>query len=143
MLWGMKVLRMTVFIDPGLEPMTTITRDSDFKDSLQSVRDEMIAFSEETFVAHDAVVEAMKRFDKQRARDMALTYFWNRDALQRMKSTSVMTMTRPAPLSVNELKQVLKQIHRCRDWRGIKIIQIAEDLQLVTLTSKGEIEVDS
>ena len=77
----------------------------------------------------------------KREQAQALLYFWDTHALERVRANGVLAGTEPAPLNVDEIKIVLRQIVKHPLYEGQSVIVISEDLKFVRVL-KGKVVVN-
>lgn len=149
----MDVLRTTLWSSP-VQQLTTVVRAQDLKKG-ESFSTLLAARPSDAFVTHDAfnmpegdietaTMWAVQRYMKDdhasREQNMALSFFWNGDMLRQVTEGGVLTNHHPAPLSADEIREVLVQLHGHPNYRKQTVVCVAEDWTLVTLSPDGTIK---
>lgn len=145
----MRILRQSAFASPDMPPVTTMIRESDAPDTLESVRERMLApdllvvsdiFETEDLVTEvEMVAEGMARIDAERESNMAVLYFHDLEALRITKPGGLLTTNRPAPLSEDQIRVVLDQLARHPNYEGQTVVVHDENMKPVTL-KKGKLD---
>lgn len=115
----MRVLRSSAY-SPALKPLTTVMRDSDVIDTLESIRagipreDDVLVITD-LFEMEDGVIEAathaaLARLNRDEERNMAILYFWATMTLRSVTDEGMLVMPAPAPLSEEQVRAVFEQI---------------------------------
>lgn len=113
----MRVMRTSNYIGMFDPPLITVVRDSDVRDTLESMHASFEHKSPEQFVVSDifdmpdggiaeATVEAARRLDdaqKRREQDMAIRFFWVAQMLPMIHENGTVISDKPAPLTREEL----------------------------------------
>lgn len=155
-----KILRSSMYRHGwDKQPVTVVVRARDLRTSPEKAAEEMEAVSPGAFVVSDifevddevyndpvkATFAGMRRLDDSARLDtemnMALCYYWNANALDRLNSGGVLTSTRPAPLTEDQLSIVLRQLSRHPNYKQQRIMQYARNGRRVTFHD-GKIEVE-
>lgn len=137
--------------------MTTIARDCDLLDTLESAAIHMQAkTAEEGALAlieifetpgavsiEDASVEGMRRRDARadQEENQAILYYWSVFKWGVLTDGGTLTMDKPAPLTRDEIAVVLEQLARHPEYEGFRIISTDQTGALVVLAN-GKIEED-
>lgn len=143
----MHVLRTTVFSSLA-DSLTLVVRESDvvsFSEVLGG-RQPTEFVAHEVFEMHDADIQVAtiaamaRRTDDQALREhhMAMSFFWNGSALGMVKAGGVLHNDKPAPLSKDEIRQVLIQLATHPHYNNQTVICVSEDGKTVMLAN-GEL----
>lgn len=146
----MRVLRASCYATPGLPPITTVVRDCDIVDTLESAR--VASLVPGALVLHDlfevdrgtnirsATMQAVERIDAEQEGNMAVLYHYNGQWLGNVSSGGVLTATRPAPLTPDEIEVVFDQLKSHPNYDGQLIASPSNDGTLVQMKPDGTIE---
>lgn len=145
-----RVLRMTNWPPLGAgEPVTVIVEEDSLEGTVEESVAHMLEASAGTFVAVDvfesgagvaahlagAARAAAARDDERNA---AILYYWAAAHLPLLAEHGVLMTRDPAPLSADEVRDVLLQLSRHPAYRGQRVVVAAADGTIVTL-SEGEV----
>lgn len=138
----MKALRSTIYVSPT-ESKTVFMRE----DAVTAPFSEMIVALEvpgalvvsEVFEIDESIdMPTLAKLARQKAqvrakreKDQAVLYFWDMHALGLVRAHGVLTATEAAPLNVDEIKVVLRQIMKHPLYEGQSVIVISEDNKIV------------
>jgi hypothetical protein len=147
-----KVLRSSLYLTPESRPVSVVMREQDATRPLEDVADEMNKVACSGFVINDifevddetyqnfpkCVVAGINRLAHNSVRSieekrMAIAYFWNASMLSIASANGVLANPKPAPLSVEQLKVVARQLCRHHSYKGQVIIMIANDGDIVRI----------
>lgn len=142
----MRVLRSTLFA-PDLSPgITTVVRESDLVDTVDSARVGMETFNDGIFVFTDvfeiddrmtvegATAEAMSRFEEEMEKNAAMLFYWNAGHLPHVAPGGTLSGSEPAPLSATTIRSVFAQLIHHPNYRDQTLIAYAEDGEEVKVT---------
>jgi hypothetical protein len=147
----MRVLRSSAFPKLHAEPMTTVVRDEDVRDTLESMRAQLLELQPEVFKTFDlfempdgsieqATFKALERMDKEREKDQAVLFFWVADHMfNAVSSKGAVISPNTAPLTVEQIAEALEQIARHPRYVEQFVSQLSEDGRTVKLV-KGEVK---
>lgn len=147
----MRVLRSTMY-GPELSPLTTVVRDSDVTDTLESVRFGAPDSVPELFVAteifemDEASIESATTTALERMaplhddeRNMAILFYWATAHLRLTKRGSgMLIMPARAPLSDTQVRATFEQILKHPIYQGQSVQSTAQDGTVVRIED-GEI----
>lgn len=71
------------------------------------------------------------------SRNMALLFFWDAMAMQKLKPGGVCSATKPAPLSAGQIKDVFRQLRKHPVYDAHQVISISEDGEMVHMTPES------
>lgn len=149
-----RAVRATMYPPPGYPGrlVMTVVRDVDVTVSLEEyvakvAQPGLFTLFDVFDVRDDCSIERATEMACERQRQraeretaMALFYHWNAGRLPMLRPGGVTTATRPAPLSVEELTEAMKQLARHPDYRSHTVIAIAEDGTVLSMRN-GEVAV--
>lgn len=145
----MRVLRSSCFVDMVHPPLTTVVRDKDIRDTLESA-----AISSQqpgTLVVHDifempdhatiqhATRKAMQRIDLKREQNMAVLFFWSLGHFRLLTKGGTLFMDKPAPLTPEDIRYVFEQLKVEPSYNDFRLTSIAYTGERVRLV-EGEIK---
>jgi hypothetical protein len=149
----MKALRSTIYMSPS-EAKTMFVREdalaAPISDTTTAEVEVPGAFVISEVFEIDASIDmsALAKIAQQKLRvrarreqDQATLYYWDMHALAHVRADGVLTATEPAPLSVDEIKVVLRQIAKHPMYEGQIVMAISEDLKIVRMKA-GKVEVE-
>jgi hypothetical protein len=142
----MRVLRISLW-GPDLEPLSMVVREHDMTLPLEEVvrqqvespdapgyvSHEILEVEEEDIAAVTLGIVRRHAEQQERERNAAMLYWWDAAQLPRLTEGGVLTATKPAPLSVDEIRDALEQLARHPHYRGQLVVSIAEDGRVVTM----------
>lgn len=144
----MRVLRSSLYDSPAEPPMTTVVRDSDTRDTLESHRVDLLhKFTEHWAIydifdmadggIEDATLEAIKRqaANAEQEGHQAMLYYWTVMTWERVTPGGTIFMDKPAPLSREEVVEVFEHLARRPDYENYHVVTHARDGEPVTLTN--------
>lgn len=156
----MRVLRSTMYRPPerdGFHPVTIVIREPDLSEPMDKAMEAATkplpspAFIvAEVFIVPDgtsierATFEAHRR-QQERSRaecDMAIGFFWYLGWFLRMTEGGVIGATKPAPLEVDDLEAIARQLAKEPSYRRQTVRQIARDGRFVVLAD-GKVTVEA
>lgn len=138
----MRVLRTSVYMDADHPPLTTVVRDCDLADTIESAAHQLesshqtpgVLVLNEVFEVQDEfgdIVEvtavALQRIDSAREKNMALLYHWAGDTLASLTDTGVLVMDKPAPLDRVSMLLVFGQLKQHPNYREQTVIGFDSD----------------
>lgn len=129
----MRYLRLSLYGDPR-NPLTTVVRESDLIDTLESIRERQVreineggGFAcSEIFEGADALEEvtvaAAANIDREHERHLAIAFFWYLGVMQSGRQNAVILPNPlgegyPAPMSGDEAWDVFEQMTRAPTYR--------------------------
>jgi len=149
----MKVLRSTMYEPSAIVPHpTAIAREADLKlpidEAILGMEMPGVLVLGEVFESdiEDKTLltqEALKRYMPRREREenQALLFYWDAEMLERTRPTGIISGTQPAPLNVEEITTVLRQLAKHPSYKGQTVIAISEDYKMVRMKA-GKVEVE-
>lgn len=147
----MRILRSTMYA-PDLTPITTVVRDSDMIDTLESVRESVktpgyFCTFEIFDVPEDMEIEtvtmvAMERLTAlgEAPRNQAIQFYWATMQFQLVSDDGAVIMPEPAPLSTDQVVEVFQQIPDHPDYKRQTLVASSMEGEVITL-SAGKVEV--
>jgi len=113
-------MRQSAWAGYDRPPLTTVVRDEDMKDTLESVRTQMDQ-NDDLFVISDiftmadgtieqATVQAMSRIEEQGERNMAILYFWCAKTFPMLASNGTILIPDPSPLTYEQAEYALTRL---------------------------------
>lgn len=149
----MKVFRSTLYPPSIDDPITVVAALSSLAEPVEQVMADMERIGEfvvsEVFEVPDdtqdprLTVEGMKRQIANAAdeRNMAISYYWNAVKLGLLVEGGALFNPSPAPLSVDQIRTVLRQLHKHPSYNKQIITCISKDIRVVRLYPSGDINV--
>lgn len=153
-----KAVYLARYSSPGEAPVLAVTTESEIEGSIKDLLDEVKYTDSDGFVAHQVFdvdtsmsenhLEATKKARSKRKENseteynQSLLYYWNVKNFPVVNRGGVISGTRPAPLSVGEITDVLRQLHSRKDYSEYTIIVISEDHKVVRLDKTGGVSVE-
>lgn len=147
-----RVLRSSMYRGPyDPAPITMVTREMDARVPLEAMARELedlpsvylvindvFEVDEDTYNNfHKATIAGMRRLRDStielEERNMAIAFFWNANALRRLKKDGTLAASKAAPLSRDQLIAVMRQLCHLSFYEGQTIIQIDRDGAPVTM----------
>jgi hypothetical protein len=143
----MKVMRVSTYPPDSLEPITIVMRQCDAAMPLEEIALDEFGFSFMDIFEMDgepgipeATFEAARRaegnFDDER--NMAIMYYWLWGQFRILKPGAIVLSDRPAPLSVEQIHYVHRQLRRLPDYDGYTFTTFAQDGTPVTTTKEHQ-----
>lgn len=148
----MKVLRSTMYPPSIDEPITVVVSERSLRVSIEQAAAEveqpgMFVVNDifESFTADDVKL-TLEGAERQRAnaeneRNMAISYYWNAATLTKVIEGGSLTNPQPAPLTVEQIQVVLRQLHRHPSYRKQTVMCVSRDFRFVTLHADGSIHL--
>lgn len=144
----MKILRTSRFLDPVRPPLTTVLRECDLTVPIDEARAAQDHLPGAFIVTHvfdlagePSIAEATRAatcyIRPQVEQDMAILYHYDATSLVRCTAGGVLTATRPAPLSAEDITEVFRQLRLHPSYKQQHVIAISRDFQIVTLDTAG------
>lgn len=148
-----KVIRTSLYRDPyDNTPITIVSRAIDLRKPAEEVAREMERSSPGVFVVSEVFevdeatyadplkvpLAAVRRLKECSPRlqgelDMAMCYYWNANALKVTTDHGMISATKPAPLTRDQLQTVLRQIARHPEYKHQNVIQFTHEGEPVRL----------
>lgn len=154
-----RAIRLTLYDthdDPA--PVTSVVTEDDITVSLEELIEDSKYKTSTGFVAHQvlpvrpgergsspSLVQRMLKHQQKRdeqERHQAMLYYWDAAQFARLNPGGVLSATKPAPLSIEEITDVLKQLYARADYDGFTIIVLSDDMTLLRLNADGSIDVE-
>lgn len=142
----MKILRITIY-PPDVEEQTMVLNEDDFEVSVEELcsqakkenRNCLVICRERDFdgdlAFEEAVMETVTLWQlTQRSSEMnqALLYYWCISFFPVVWHGGLITGTKPAPLTVEEIAEVFRQLATRSDFKGFNLQTISFDYKLVS-----------
>jgi hypothetical protein len=144
-----------MFPPGGETPITMVMREEDLKVSLEEAAKEQEEIPGAFVICdifeipgeptiEDVTFKALElqQAAAEREQHMALTYYFEAAYLPRTPPGGVLTMTKPAPLSTDDLVVPLRQLAHHPDYDNHTVIAISHDHKIVELRG-GKVSVTS
>lgn len=145
----MRVLRSSLFASMSQPPLTTVVRDCDVRDSLESIaissRQPGCLITHDIFdVPRSTSIQAstrlaMLRMDKRLEQNMAVLFFWTLRQLRVLRSGGTVMMDKRAPLLVEDIRYVFDQLRQEKSYDDFTIVAFAQDGEMVRI-KEGQVE---
>lgn len=149
----MRALRVSLYPPDGAEPVSIFGMETDYQVPLEDVAAEQtklggafhviriidVDTDDRKAVTSQLIADQQERSERERAQ--ALMYWWDAGQFGLLNDHGVLTASLPAPLSVDEIRDVLLQLAKHPLNRDFTIISISEDRQFVTLHN-GDVTVE-
>jgi hypothetical protein len=153
----MRVVRATVYVTPD-NGKTLILRADALKVSVEKYVEEMqygegaggalvicdvFDHPTEDPLPYEITKASWDRYldQRERERNQAILYFWDAAQLPRIRAGGFLSGTTPAPLTVEEIHTVLRQLAKHPDYNAQTIQVISEDAKLVRMKN-GDVTVE-
>jgi hypothetical protein len=127
----MRVLRQSAWAGYDRPPLTTVVRDSDVVDTLESVRTQLDQ-DDDVFVTSDifdmpdggvesATVAAMDRVNARAELNMAILYFCSAKTFPMLSTGGTILIPDPSPLTYEQAEFVLNRLAARQDYDNYRV----------------------
>lgn len=147
----MRILRSSLF-SPDLSALTTVVRDSDVRDTLESIRvgarqPGMFLASDIFDTDGDVTIEVATDLSMKRWKDLfdiernqAIQFYWATMQFQLVSRDGTVIMPQPAPFSTARVVEVFEQIAKHPDYTNQTLVATSDEAEIVTLKN-GKVTV--
>lgn len=142
----MRIIRNTLYIPPGMEPMTITVKELDVSSKKPApgmfhVVDVFEAPDDTSDVTASLLSARRQQEEAEDEMNMAILFYWDQMALETVNPGGVLSASKPAPLTVEQLEYTLKLLAHSPAYKGQTILVISKDLQLVRMVN-GEVRAE-